>query len=75
MWFKKETKKITMWCSPNPSLGDFELDYVETSTILEIMKVRIQRGTNVEFYHYLTRVNIRFILISIKKLPLRIKNI
>lgn len=61
--FKKLPRKQKTWISPNPSLGEFQLDHVAIKKIShkEIMNVRVLRGANLDSDHYLSKIKFKVI--------------
>ena len=61
--FRKLPRKAKTWVSPNPNLGEFQLDHVAISrkNTKEIMNVKVIRNGEFDSDHYLSRVKIRFL--------------
>lgn len=67
--FKKLPKKQKTWRSPNPVLGEFQIDHVAIAynNQKEIMNVKVRKGANIETDHYLTTIKIRFIPQTVRR--------
>ena len=61
--FRKIPRVAKTCVSPNPNLGEFQLDHVAISrkNTKEIMNVKIIRNGELDSGHYLSRVKIRFL--------------
>lgn len=61
--FKKLPRKQKTWMSPNPLLGEFQLDHVAIKRKFhkEIQNVRVLRGANLDSDHYLSKVKLKII--------------
>lgn len=61
--FKKLPRKQKTWVSPNPNIGEFQLDHVAIKKTYhkEIMNVRVLRGANLDSDHYLSKIKFKVI--------------
>lgn len=61
--FKKLPRKQKTWISPNPLLGEFQLDHVAIKKKYhkDIQNVRVLRGANLDSDHYLSKIKIKII--------------
>lgn len=61
--FKHLPRKQKTWTSPNPMIGEFQLDHVAISrkSAKEIQNVRVLRGANLDSDHYLSKIKVNFI--------------
>lgn len=50
------------WQSPNLMLEEFQIDNVSMTNPKQIMQVKVQRGANFDFDHWLTRIKIKLFL-------------
>lgn len=67
--FRKLPRKAKTWISPNPNLGEFQLDHIAISkrNIKEIMNVKVIRNGEFDSDHFLSKVKIRFLPSKAKK--------
>lgn len=61
--FKKLPRKQKTWISPNPHLGEFQLDHVAIKRKFhkEIQNVKVLRGANLDSDHYLSKIKLKII--------------
>lgn len=69
--FKHLPRKQKTWVSPNPALGEFQLDHVAISrkSTKEIQNVKVLRGANLDSDHYLSKIKVNFIPRNTRKTP------
>lgn len=62
-FFCKSVKRMKTWTSPNPLIGEFQLDHVAISrnSVKEIRDVKVLRGANLDSDHYLSKIRMNFI--------------
>ncbi|XP_067124356.1 craniofacial development protein 2-like [Centruroides vittatus] len=73
--FKKLPRKQKTWRSPNPELGEFQIDHVAIfkQNQKEILNVKVKKGINFETNHYLTKIKTK--LIPRRKIPRKTQKI
>lgn len=61
--FKKRPQKQKTWVSPNPHMGEFQLDHVAIKRIWqkEIQNVKVLKSANLDSDHYLTKIKFKVI--------------
>ncbi|MFP3037177.1 MAG: endonuclease/exonuclease/phosphatase family protein, partial [Candidatus Karelsulcia muelleri] len=61
--FRKIPRKQKTWRSPNPALGEYQIDHVAISfrNQKEIMNVKVKKSANIETDHYLTVIKTKLI--------------
>ena len=74
--FKRLPRKQKLWVSPNPNLGEFQIDHVAVTKLFhkEIQNVRVLKGANLDSDHFLSKIKINIILKRKRKannLPLK----
>lgn len=59
--FKHLPRKQKTWTSPNPSLGEFQIDHVAISrkSSKEIQNVKVIRNAKIDSDHYLSKVKVK----------------
>lgn len=69
--FRAKCAKKKTWVSPNPMLGEFQLDHVAVSkkSQREIQNVKVRKAINVTSDHYMSQIKIKFIPENRKNKP------
>lgn len=62
-FLKKRPRKARTWISPNPMLGEFQLDHVAISkrNMKEIVNVKVVRNREFDSGHYLSKIKLKFL--------------
>jgi len=69
--FKHLPRKQKTWTSPNPMIGEFQIDHVAISqkSSKEIQNVKVLRSANLDSDHYLSKVKVSFCPRNTRKRP------
>lgn len=60
--FKHLPRKQKTWSSPNPKLGEFQIDHVAISakSMKEIQNVKVIRNAQLDSDHYMSKIKVKF---------------